>query len=299
MEKLLYLFAAIVITTSAAAQLQNLDFENWDYSVTFADPAMNLPTGWTCTNRWYGFEEAQFHNQMIRPVDSISQNKKYALSLSTFYNYMKDAAVQTASINTRPTALKGFYKYEENFIIWGSNTYIDTAQVNVWLTKWDATGSKNDTIGFGRFSANDSVDVFTPFQVDITYYSSAQPDSITVYLDPSLIGRYPDSEIQNEAHGGRSIFTIDNLSLVNGTMSVNDMDTEQILTIYPNPTSDRINFESISGTVLIFNSSGKKVMKLELNNEQSINTQHLKQGTYFLQIHDKNNRILYSKFIKK
>lgn len=299
MKKSLYLFVAILITTSALAQLQNLDFDNWDYPVTFADPAMNLPTGWKCTNRWYGFEDVQYSDRMIRPVDSIAQNNQYALSLSTFYNYMKDAAVQTAAINTRPTALKGFYKYEENFIIWGTNNYVDNAEVSVWLTKWNVTTSKNDTIGFGKFSSNDSVDVFTPFQVDITYYSNVQPDSITIYLDPSLIGRHPDIDLQNEAHGGRSIFTVDNLSLVNGTMSVNDMDIEQTLTVHPNPTSDKINFESISGIALIFNSSGKKVMTLELNNEQSINTQNLKQGTYLLQIHDKNNHILYSKFIKK
>lgn len=299
MSKLLYLLAAISITTPAAAQLKNLDFENWNYTVTFDDPAQNLPTGWKCTNRWFGYEEAQFTDKMVRPVDSGAQSNNYALSLFTFYNYMKDAAVQTAAISTRPAALQGFYKYEENFIIWGVNNYIDTAQLSVWLTKWNGALSKRDTIGFGRFSAHDSVKVFTPFQAAITYYSNEQPDSITIYLDPSFIGRYPESDIQNEAHGGRSVFTVDNLSLTNAATSIPAMSPKATLPVYPNPATDRINFAPIDGTAFLFDISGKQVMNTQLNNERSINIEQLTAGAYYMRIMDKKNQVYHTKFIKK
>lgn len=299
MKKLLIMLAAISCAPAAKAQLQNLDFENWNYTVSFDDPAQNLPTGWMCTNRWFGYEEAQFHDRMVRPVDSIAQSNNYALRLFTFYNYMKDAAVQTAAINTRPAALNGFYKYEENFIIWGLNNYIDTAQVSVWLTKWNSALLKRDTIGFGQFSAHDSVKVFTPFQAAITYYSNEQPDSITIYLDPSFIGRHPDSEIQNEAHGGRSIFTVDNLSLANGATSLPAMSQKQTLTIYPNPATERINFAAIEGTAYLFDISGKQVMDTKLKNERSINIEQLSAGAYYMRIMDKKNQVYHTKFIKK
>lgn len=299
MKKLFIMLAAISYTLAAKAQLQNPDFENWNYTVTFDDPAQNLPTGWICTNRWFGYEDAQFTDRMVRPVDSIAQSNHYALSLFTFYNYMKDAAVQKAPISNRPAALKGFYKYEENFIIWGVNNYIDTAQVSVWLTRWNSAISKSDTIGFGQFSTHDSVKVFTPFQADITYYSNEQPDSITIYLDPSFIGRHPDSEIQNEAHGGRSIFTIDNLSLVNGATSIAKMSPKQTLAIYPNPATDRVNFASIDGTAYLFDISGNQVMKTKLKNERSINIEQLNAGAYYMRIMDQKNQVYHSKFIKK
>lgn len=293
------MLAAIAYSIAATAQLQNLDFENWNYTITFDDPAQNLPTGWICTNRWFGYEDAQFTDRMVHPVDSSAQNNNYALSLFTFYNYMKDAAVQTAAISTRPAALKGFYKYEENFIIWGVNNYIDTAQVSVWLTKWNSAFSKSDTIGFGQFNAHDSVKVFTPFQAAITYYSNEQPDSITIYLDPSFIGRYPESEIQNEAHGGRSIFTVDNLSLTEGATGIQPVSQAQTLIIYPNPATDKINFIPINGTAYLFDISGKQIMNTKLKNERSINIEQLNAGAYYMRIMDKKNQVYHSKFIKK
>lgn len=199
MKKLSFLFAGIVLSFNISAQLQNLDFENWDFPVVLADPAYNRPTGWICTNRWFGYEEVGYSEKFVHPADPDAQSNNYALQLFTFYNYMKDAAVQTAAIDHRPTVLKGMYKYQDNFIIWGVNQYIDTAQVLVILTKWNPVLSQNETIGKGRFTSYQEATVFTPFQVNIQYYSPEQPDSITILLDPSLLGRYPGMDIQNEA----------------------------------------------------------------------------------------------------
>lgn len=299
MKKLLYLFAAIVFTTSASAQLQNLDFENWEDPIALNGSPFNNPVGWQNVNRWFGTEHATFGLTFQDPVDTLAQKNDYALKLSVWYSNTKDAAYQTAPINYKPFALKGYYKYEENYFVDGTVSVIDTAQVVVILTKWNIALQKNDTIGLGVFKTATPTATYTEFNANIQYFSSDMPEKITILLDPSIIGRYYDRNYFSSESDKCSWFTVDNLSLISGSMSVHNPDTEQNLTVYPNPTSDKINFEAISGTAIVLDVSGKRVMNLELNNTQSINIQHLKQGTYFLQIKNKNNRVLYSKFIKK
>ena len=55
MSKLLYLLAAISITTPAAAQLQNPDFENWESPVIFDPAPYNNPVGWKNVRAGPGF----------------------------------------------------------------------------------------------------------------------------------------------------------------------------------------------------------------------------------------------------
>ncbi|MNY15904.1 hypothetical protein D3C86_1491420 [compost metagenome] len=266
--------------------------------MAFEDPAYNRPTGWICTNRWFGFDEVTFSEKFVRPVDSNAQDNSYALRLFTFYNYMKDAAVQTAAIDYRPAALKGVYKYEDNFIIWGADNYIDTAQVSVVLTKWNSIQSKNDTIGKARFIAYHARSSFTPFELNIEYSSTAQPDSITILLDPSVLGRYPGMDLQNEAHGGKSVFTVDNLELIAGsTAATTDQDGKKTLALYPNPAQDQIGFETLSGDAVITDITGKIVVNSKIQNENALDIHHLKKGLFILQI--RNEEGIYTSRFEK
>lgn len=299
MKKLALFLAGLALSQSisVSAQVQNLDFEQWDFPVTFADPALNRPTGWICTNRWFGYEEVTFSERMVRPVDADAQSNQYALSLFTFYNYMKDAAVQTAAINYRPASLKGFFKYTENFIIWGAANYADTAQVIVELTKWDPVLSKSETIGKGRFSTYHEAADFTSFEAVIQYNSSAQPDSITILLDPSVLGRYPWMELQNEAHGGRSVFTIDRLELTEGTAELPEMNKNKTLILSPNPAVDNISFETISGEAAVMDVTGKVVLNTHLKDANSLEISLLNKGMFTFQIRNESG-IYTSRFVK-
>lgn len=284
MKKLSYLFAGLALSFTASSQVQNLDFESWDFPVVFTDPAQNRPTGWICTNRWFGYEEVTFSEKFVQPVDSSAQSDAYALRLFTYYNYMKDAAAQTAAIDYRPTALTGVYKYEDNIIIWGQDYYLDTAQVVVLLTKWNPVLSKNEQIGKGRFSTYQTAASFTSFEVNIAYTSAAQPDSVTILLDPSILGRYPGMDLQNEAHGGRSVFTLDNLSLTaESTMGIAEAE-KKALALYPNPAGNQIRFEQVSGDVIITNAVGKVVLHTSIREESFLDISTLSKGMFLLRI---------------
>jgi hypothetical protein len=295
---LLLVCFALSQSVSVSAQVQNLDFEQWDFPVTFADPALNRPTGWVCSNRWFGFEEAAYSERMVRPVDADAQSDQYALSLFTYYNYMKDAAVQTAAIDYRPSSLKGFFKYRENFIIWGVANYTDTAQVVVELTKWDPVLSKHEIVGKGKFKAYQETNAFTSFEAIIEYTSAAQPDSITILLDPSVLGRYPGMDLQNEAHGGRSVFTVDRLELTaEGTATIKEMNKNKTLVLSPNPAVDNISFETMSGEVVVMDVAGKVVLNVHMEDASSLDISLLNKGMFTFQIRNESG-IHTSRFVK-
>lgn len=296
MKKLLYVIGSMILPFMASAQLQNLDFENWDEPILWD---RNNPSNWICTNRWFGFPDAQFTSHFTRPVDTLSQNKKYSLRLLTFYNYMKDAAVQTAPIDYKPSALTGFYKYEENKIWDGTYWYTDTAQVVVLLTKWNTGRGKKDTIGFGVFSTASITSDYKKFQVDIQYESTDKPDSITVYLDPSIIGRDTLRQYLNLSEGGNSIFTLDNLALVNGgSTGMKDTDAPYELNVYPNPAQDVLNVGPISGEAVIVDLAGQELSEFTIENNQTIDISNLQQGYYIIKIIH-NNGIYRSTFLKQ
>ncbi len=298
MSKLLYLLAALSITTSAAAQLQNPDFENWESPVVSDAAPYNNPVGWRNVNKWFGTEHAVFSFSFQEPVDTIAQQNNYALRLSVWYHSTKDAAYQTAPVNYRPAALKGYYKYEDNIFIDGAESITDTAQVVVILTKWNAALVKEDTVGSGIFETAEAVSTFTPFNIAIQYFSPEIPEKITVLLDPSIIGRYYERNYFSGADKC-SWFTVDNLDLINNPTGIKELQPKQNLFTYPNPAAEEINFAAISGNAIITDLSGKHIMNAALKNERSINIQQLAAGNYVLQIKGENNQVYYSKFAKQ
>lgn len=298
MSKLLYLLAAISITTPAAAQLQNLDFENWESPVVFDPSPYNNPVGWKNVNKWFGTEHAVSSFTFQEPVDTVAQQNNYAIRLSVWYHTTKDAAYQTAPINYRPAALKGYYKYEDNIFTDGNENITDTAQVVVILTKWNTSLAKEDTVGLGIFETAAAVSNFTAFNAPIQYFSPEMPEKITVLLDPSIIGRYYERNYYSNADKC-SWFTVDNLGLSNSPTGIKEVQPKQSLSVYPNPVADEINFEPVSGEAIITGLSGKQLMNITLKNEQVINVQHLAAGNYVLQINGKNNLVYYSKFTKQ
>lgn len=296
MKKLLHVTLIMIMPLITMAQLQNLDFENWDEPMLWD---RNNPTGWTCYNRWFGFPDAQFNDHFVQPVETLSQNLKYGLRLMTYYNYMKDAALQIAPIDYKPSALTGFYKYEDNMILDGNDWIVDTAQVVVLLTKWNRSLLKQDTIGFGFFSTHKITFGYAAFQVDIQYVSTDMPDSITVYLDPSIIGRDPERLFQTNAGGGTSTFTLDNLSLVNsGTTGIRETSPMYDLKPYPNPTQGELNIGAISGEGVITDLAGKQMALFNIESHQSIDISELQQGYYIIKITNKNG-IYRSEILKQ
>jgi hypothetical protein len=300
MKKLLYIIIGLSLPVIASAQLQNLDFETWDYPINREQLYRNNPTGWVCSNRWFGYENALFNSDFIWPIDTTAQHNEYALRLSVWYNHTKDAALQTAPINYRPTALKGFYKYEDNFVFDQLDSIVDTAQVIVILSKWNTARAKRDTIGYGKLNIYKATSTFKDFQVPITYSSATESDTIVVFLDPSIVARDVNFDYRHGGSGTCSFFTLDNLSLVSGnTTGITDGIIPYLaLTVHPNPTTDILLFETITGTMNIYNITGQRVSTFHLKDANSIDVSLLNKGVYFMVLNTEKE-IRTSKFVKQ
>jgi hypothetical protein len=76
--------------------------------------------------------------------------------------------------------------------------------------------------------------------------------------------------------------------------SENDI-TKNVL-IYPNPTADLLHIEGIEGTVLLYDSYGRLVLRSRSNN---LDIQKLPKGVYFIRIFDEDGRVFSQKVLKE
>lgn len=293
MKKILTLFYLCPLFLSA--QLQNLDFEDWQ-----TDTQLNY---WQC-GVIFG-ENDSFSEHFYFGNNADAHHNNYALTLGMWYFYVKDAAIQRAPINYLPEKLRGYYKYTENLLEKEGEYVVDTAQVNVFLTKWDPAISQRDTIGIGELKLGEEQLNYQLFEVAIEYDDITQePDSIAVILDPSLINRKGSIiggvgsgwQADISGDGSSSFFTIDYLSLEGNVLTNTSYEKSQIV-MYPNPSSEEIFISTYSGEIAIYDILGKKVLAKTITENQAINIATLSKGVYFLKLAGQNS--IVRKFIKK
>ncbi|MGQ2982708.1 T9SS type A sorting domain-containing protein [Flavobacterium sp.] len=290
MKKLLQL-TMLSLPFLANAQLQNSSFENWQNPIT---DMPNKPVGWIRTNGDPMSEEFDFPFQNL-PI-TTSQHGEYALRLSVWYGFDKDMAVQTVPITSRPEALTGYYTYTDELIFSNTIGYInDEAEIAVYLTKWNAALSQNDTIGTGRILLG-AVNNYTAFHCPVTYTSDAIPDTVRIVLNPSANVRVPGPvQFMAADLNVSSILTIDNLVLVE-TMGDENFENNTIK-VYPNPASDIISISGFDGHAELFDATGKKILSQHYGNAP-INISGLQQGIYLLRLDD-GKEVTASKIIKQ
>lgn len=278
----------------AMAQLQNTSFEQWQTDPAAIEEWMqNKPTGWTLRNDFFESEEATFYY----PADIAAQDGDYALKLGIWYNYVKDEAKQKAPIDYRPSTLTGFYKYTENDLLAQNNEIVkDTARVSVFLTKWNAALSQNDTIGSGKIHLNESLD-YSSFTCNINYTSLDTPDSIIVLLDCSKLKRDGDTGGLICPNNNGSYFTVDNLKLEALTMGSDDFIAHNNVKLYPNPAVNSVAVTNFSGEAAIYDMTGKLVLSKRITEGSVIDLQQLSKGVYAVKL-AQGNSVTYSRLIK-
>jgi hypothetical protein len=98
------------------------------------------------------------------------------------------------------------------------------------------------------------------------------------------------SAITNTGDHAGSKFIIDDLEFTGGNVGISDIDNAQAISIFPNPSSDKIYIDlkenAIQVKINLFNELGQKVLEEEQNNKPilSISTQNLPDGKYFILI---------------
>ena len=223
----------------------------------------------------------------------------YSLSVYNWYTYVPgvvgngDGGVSSISgtpINVLPVSMSGFYLYDTTNTL----TSADSAIVEVFLKKYDAVTNLSNTVAYGisKLEATDMTSAFQPFDVILNeIIPNVTPDTIIVMLKSSETGICTGSNCL--------YFYVDDLSL-NLPLGINiPFNPEKGVEFWPNPVKDILNFSTLyeSGKIEIFNMNGKLIYTQLIQNNEIVNIEFLKPGSYLLSIEHNGNKEIH-KLIK-
>lgn len=124
-------------------------------------------------------------------------------------------------------------------------------------------------------------------------------DTFNLQLGDTLLYRF--TFISDNIQTNKDGLMFDDLVFEDYAFSINEIQNDNLISIYPNPTTNKITIESKEQEVLdatIYNILGELMLKKQLStgiNEIEIGS--LSKGIYFYQVSDKNKIIQIGKFI--
>ncbi len=291
MKTITILLSVLLLPLAGHAQLQHASFEDWVNPVVENQGGQNRPVGWTISHG----RGVPMDSNAYYPAVTDAQSGNYALMLGIWYTYTKDIASQTAFITYRPSALTGHYKYTNNRVMIENDEGNDQALAQVYLSKWNSTLGRRDTIGVGELILN-AADDYTLFTCPITYTSGDVPDRVTVILDCSLMNRSGSFNVTAGMGGVASFFTVDSIAFVQESLTTSAVSKKELL-IYPNPASDFLNITNFSGAVQLYDMTGKLLIS-QAEYKSPISVSNLSKGAYFLKLNS-GQEMQYKRFIKE
>lgn len=177
----------------------------------------------------------------------------------------------------RVESLTGKYQYM------GYNN--DVATIAAWLTKWNSTLHRRDTIASLWTNTKGMIHVWTGFSFPFAYQSTSIPDTAIVMISSSS-----HTPVKN------SFIWIDDLGFDGAATSVNNINFPVDVRVYPSPAQDEvtISFSSRNGypaELSLLNLSGVELyrsmveVQAGLNNiNPDLSNLHLSPGVYLIQL---------------
>jgi Secretion system C-terminal sorting domain/Putative carbohydrate metabolism domain len=166
----------------------------------------------------------------------------------------------------------------------------DTGGVFLYLTKYDTVQKVRDTIGFASFSGSDSVSSYTTHNLQITYFTNDDPDTLMIVFT---------SSVSLESSNDETELYIDNINVSWFTGIQTGFLDKDKATIYPNPAQDELHVmqTGFGGELkfVVYDLLGNRVKYLPLiNGDNVVDISLLPIGLYVYQILDNNNRLMQS-----
>ena len=132
----------------------------------------------------------------------------------------------------------------------------------------------------------------------VMHYSIANGQNSRILSDDDIAG---GNHVQARSTGssvcGETVMSTFDCS----TLSINDNEFANNISIYPNPVRGILNIKHSSNIILdkalLYDVRGRLISKVDLNNTTSINTNQLHSGIYFIKIDDTKGNTLTKKFI--
>lgn len=283
-KSILSIVALMVHSVLAFAQLPNNSFENWTSMGSY-----NNPDGWYNLN---AMTSSMSVYTVTKGTGGASGGGSSYLKLTTKnvsgMGIMPGVAVSGVIDMATFKAKSGFPFTQRPVKLTGNWQYMasgsDEGFVAVYLTKWNSGMMMRDTIAKATQTLSSMAMSWTAFNLNLTYMSTAMPDSAIIILSASGITPVANSYLY-----------VDNLAFVGSVTGINAIgNLGSTISAYPNPVSDNIFVE--------LNVQKTSILKLQLVDLRGqlikevdggqilgkyttvINTSDVTKGVYFLRI---------------
>lgn len=279
----LILFTLII--SSAWSQVPNGGFESWTNVLgMFEDP-----DGYVSDN----VEGIPGSVSCEKSTDTHSGD--FAVKLITKLNAegdIQDGGIISASLDLvtfgltigfpyteRPNTFLGYYKH--NPAVVG-----DSSVIYAEFTRGSVIAGDFELVGTATFSTIATVSEWTLFEADIFWLLAGNPDTAI---------------IAGQASYGTlgSIFFLDDLAFDIEGIGVQFLNGDNNIIVYPNPANEIIHVATgtniVNAYCVFTNLEGKLIETKKINSiEETISTEHLSEGIYFLQVFNSDGALLSS-----
>ncbi len=283
MKKTILSIAAVAFTSASLfAQIPNNGFENWTSMGSYSNPdgwdqLNSMTTGmgvYTCTKGTPGSVGTAYLKLVSKTVTGMGVMPGVAVSGLIDMTAMKPKS--GFPFTGQPQKLTGSWQYMAS----GA----DAGFVAVILTKWNSAMMMRDTIAKANQVLSGMAMSWLTFNINLTYKSSALPDSAIIVLSAS--GTTPVAN---------SYLYVDNLSFAGSVAGINTIDNYvSNINAYPNPASDNITIElnaqkTSTIKLQLVDVTGKLIKEINAgdiqgNYKHTINTAGISKGIYFLKV---------------
>jgi hypothetical protein len=239
----------------------------------------------------------QLYNASILPTPTVSASTSNSVicvggsailtASTTASTYTWNTGATTMTVSVSPTITS-------TYTLTGTNTLSCIASAVVTVTV-NALPIVSATTSNSLICVGNSA-ILTASTSATSYTWNTGATTMSVSVSPTVTSTYTVS-VSNAA---ACVNTTTVMVTVNACASINEYDDSHILTIFPNPAKTEINITSDLNyySLFIVNSIGQVMLKKEKSNTVSV--EGLSNGVYFIQLLDKENKIIANKkFIKE
>lgn len=289
MKSIFTLLCASLISGAAIAQIPNANFESWDTFTGYIAPtswanldsATNALSVYTCEQGSPGYTGAHYLKLTSKTV--IGLGVAPGIAVSGKIDFTTFAPKSGFASTARPVSLKGMWQYMAS----GA----DQGFISVFLSKWNSTTSRRDTVAFANSPLVGMAMSWAPFNIDLTYHSGYAPDSAIIVLSASGA----------TAVNGSYLY-VDSLTFAGSVpLGVTTIGSTKLTptTLFPNPASSQVAITYYSASannvnVTLEDLSGKTIKTLDFaankgENNINLNVADIARGLYFVRIVNEAN----------
>jgi len=280
-KAILSIISVVALSASAMAQIPNAGFESFttvgSYEVPNGWGTMNNTTAtysvYTATKGTPGSPGASYLKLISKTVSASVVN---GIAVSGVLDSITMKPKSGFPCTLQPVSFTGKWQH----MIYGTSQ----GSVKAVLTKWNVGLSKRDTVAIAAQTLAGMAMSWANFNINFTYLSSVVPDSCIIELRAS-----------GSAPTVNDYLWVDNLAFSGSVTGIENH--ESFLTnmiVYPNPSSENVNFKFNIKTaqqvnIEITDINGKLIRstnfgKIQGETNQNMNISGIAKGTYFVKI---------------